>query len=359
MVNLAADVKDGFRKTTSLCGLYDWRHRGRVTIITYHRVLPLAQLKDFSSRSPLIASVEAFERNMQSLRKRYQLIAFDEYLQRIAAGDWSPKVRYAIVTLDDGWIDNYVHAFPVLKRYAVPATVFVATGFIGTRRGFWWQLVEDTLVSAYHHARRRRLVHEAVAEHGLQETSGLQDFFMASNPAQALRRIDGIIQRLKTYPPARLQRFAEDLSSVAGIEAPMALSWHQIAEMSSHGITFGAHSVNHHILTAISAEDAAREIIDSATILQANPAVNYAPIFAYPNGDTSDRVCDLVRAAGYRAAVTTEPKVTGFRPHDLYRLPRINIGAHIAASKLLFKSKLSRARSERSGSLESCDPVHA
>lgn len=351
MASLDRFAKDCVKKGISLLGAYDWRHRGNVTLLMYHRVLPQAQLIHPVLQASVVASTAAFERNMRFLRRRYTVISFKEYLDRVDNNDWASNRRYAIVTFDDGWSDTYFHAFPILAKYEIPATVFLVTSHVGTGRVFWWQAVGDALLAGRQDAIRGRGIRDLAREQGVAADNVLREIFDARAPDDMGRRIDTFIEQLKAQPPRRLQQFANDCASITGASSePMAMTWQQIAEMSTAGIEFGSHTANHYRLTALSVDDAVAEITDSAAALQSRPEINYTPVFAYPNGDNNQQVRDLVRAAGYRAAVTTHPMVTGFQPNDTYGLPRINIASHVAASNLLFKFKLSHSRAERASS---------
>jgi len=102
-------------------------NRQRVTVLCYHRVDD--RLKDNVS-----LGVEQFERQMALLRRRYRVVRADA----IARGevDRSSDRPIVAVTFDDGYRDNFTNARPILNRHGVPATFFVATGFIGTERAF-------------------------------------------------------------------------------------------------------------------------------------------------------------------------------------------------------------------------------
>lgn len=349
MVSPKIFIRDCCKKMLSLAGAYDWRHRGAVVLITYHRVLPQVQLSTLTAQASLIVSTEAFERNMRFLRARYTLLSFNEYLDRVDSGNWAREQRYAIVTFDDGCFDNYVYAFPILAKYSIPATIFVVTGYIDTCLRFWWQVIGDAVMSAHLCADHQQPLIEATQAHVSQETQALRQIFRARRAGHVSRQTDSLIERLKTYPLQSVQHFVDDCAAISKTPlTPMAMTWKQVAEMSAHGIEFGSHSVNHHLLTALPLEDATREIVDSASVLRSHPDVNFTPVFSYPNGNVNDQICDLVREAGYRAAVSTDPRVAGFRPGNPYRLPRINIAGRVAASNLLFKFKLACAVADQS-----------
>ncbi len=94
-----------------------------VAIILYHRIArPGSQPWSLMPTSP-----EDFEREMRYLRQRYQIVPLDELVSALAEWHALPP-RLAAITFDDGYREIYTDAFPVLKRYAIPATVFLPTG---------------------------------------------------------------------------------------------------------------------------------------------------------------------------------------------------------------------------------------
>ncbi len=99
----------------------------RFPILSYHRVN--------DERDPFFPSLptEVFERHMAFVSAAYVVLPLEELVERMARGR-VPRNALAI-TFDDGYRDNLTHAAPVLARHGLPATVFLATGVIGTGRG--------------------------------------------------------------------------------------------------------------------------------------------------------------------------------------------------------------------------------
>lgn len=98
-------------------------------ILMYHRV-------NDHDHDGLTTPTLVFEEMMRELRKRYQLVSLGELVQTLASGgSLGGKVA---ITFDDGYRDNLLCAAPILKKFNIPATFFVTTGYIGTARVFPW-----------------------------------------------------------------------------------------------------------------------------------------------------------------------------------------------------------------------------
>ena len=114
--------------------------RSRVVILCYHRV---------GGRDVLTKPTDEFRRDLDHLKKRYECLGLMEFCERLEAKA-TFKRRAVVVTFDDGYRDNLTQAFPALRAAGVPATFFVATGFIGTDRVFPHdvELAQATLIGS-------------------------------------------------------------------------------------------------------------------------------------------------------------------------------------------------------------------
>ena len=119
-------------------------------ILMYHRVLPHGAVTGTLDDN-VVVTPEAFEANVRFLLKRFAVVS----LADVMAGRQQKKPSF-VITFDDGWLDTYEVAFPILKRLGVPATVFLPTAYIGTSLMFWYDRVE-------------RLVRQWVMENGVAE----------------------------------------------------------------------------------------------------------------------------------------------------------------------------------------------
>lgn len=114
------------------------RHQYVVPIIMYHSVNP-----DASWENRLTVSPQAFQRQMDFLKKNgYRVLPLEELSALIKNKSRIPG-RTIAVTFDDGYKDNYVYAFPVLKKYGIPATIFVIISEIGRPDRLNWEEIRE------------------------------------------------------------------------------------------------------------------------------------------------------------------------------------------------------------------------
>jgi peptidoglycan/xylan/chitin deacetylase (PgdA/CDA1 family) len=203
--------------------------------------------------------------------------------------------RAVCITFDDGYRDNYENAFPVLRKFGLCATVFLATGSIESGKPLWYDLVFDSF-------RRSSVDSIVLGENG----------YRLGTVAEKRVALDGILRNLRRLSTAErdekilklLSALKVDASACRGYEK---LGWREIEEMCRGGIRFGAHTVTHPILTSIPLQDAIDEIRNSRRTIEDRLGTPVRT-FAYPNGgkeDFSETVKRLLKEEGFVAAVTT------------------------------------------------------
>ncbi|HIQ05618.1 MAG TPA: hypothetical protein EYH31_07970 [Anaerolineae bacterium] len=299
---------------SGLTDLYARRTPG-VRILTYHRVgkdpYPGRPLRD------LYVSPVAFERQIAFLRCRYELLALSELRRRMREGHPLPA-NGVVVTFDDGYQDNYVHAFPVLRQHSVPATIFLATDFIGTNRRFWWEELAARVAAT------QGQVHVKMA--------GLTESYDLDVPGARRQLFMDVVNRAVNMPPVTRGALLEDLrealgdtESAPGVGGSVMLSWDEVREMAGQGIEFGGHTASHVVLTALPDRQAREEVVACKEAIEAalgQPCRS----FAYPNEASSATVVRMVREAGYEVACVGGGKPNRLGPKsDWWRLQRIPV----------------------------------
>lgn len=259
-----------------------------VHILHYHRVN--------DDNDPYLGGldVRSFQAQMEYLARNFPVLSLDQ----IAAKDFSPRHRYFVaVTFDDGYRDNFVCAFPILKQLGIPATVFLATGHIGSDLLPWY----DQVRLAFKLTTRRR--------------------YSVAFPAGPGGPLQDDLSRLRCMEQSLgwLRRLSEDQRKLAlwavfdslGVPRDLALPnqmlhWDDIRQMAKHGLSFGAHTVTHPVLSRISGSQLKHEVEGSKRAIENRLQVPVAH-FAYPFGKSDDynsAAKQAVQAAGFRTAVT-------------------------------------------------------
>lgn len=99
-----------------------------IPIIYYHSV----GLKNpYWNRSFLTLEYLKFEKQLKYISRHYNVITLKDYYN-IITGNIPPIKNAIVLTLDDGYLDNWIWAFPLLKKYNLPATIFVSPEFVDT-----------------------------------------------------------------------------------------------------------------------------------------------------------------------------------------------------------------------------------
>lgn len=282
----------------------------RVLIVAFHRVTDDFTGEARSAIPGLIIGAATFEAQLDALHKAgFDVVSLSRALQ-ILSGARQSRRDVAVLTFDDGYGDVYAHAFPILRRRGQCATIYLASGCIGTRRPF----PHDRLYSLLLHnlflgGRPDRNQVVGCPWETASMCASLVERLIAGQSAESL---DVLMAALASRAdPDRLPGCSP---------ASLPLGWDEVRAMADQGITMGAHTVRHAVLTHESDEVVEREIAESKARIEAEtgrPVVD----FAYPNGFFDARVLAALRRLGFRSAVTTEdaPNRVGIDPLRLRR----------------------------------------
>jgi peptidoglycan/xylan/chitin deacetylase (PgdA/CDA1 family)/CelD/BcsL family acetyltransferase involved in cellulose biosynthesis len=267
-----------------------WKPRKEPTarILYYHRVND-----DADPFFPAI-SEDLFEREMRFLARHYKVVAFDRLLDCLESGE--PEAVVAI-TFDDGYQDNYHNAFPILRRYGLPATIFLTTGSLDNGEPLWFERLAAALKTT-----EREFI-------DLEIDLPIRCWLRTT--AERLAANDRLGGILRSLPDAEMRScLADILRQLATREAGarnVMLTWDQVRLMKTSGIDFGGHTVTHPFLSITDPQQAAWEISECKRRIEEELQAP-APHFAYPNGREPDFNAsnkELIRKAGYRAAAST------------------------------------------------------
>ena len=276
-------------------------------ILAYHRVAELRDTRAVDSRS-VSATPEGFARQMEHLARCYSVVSMPELLEVVEKGRRLPK-RAVLITFDDAYADFADIAWPTLKRLGLPATMFVPTAFPGhSERAFW----TDALYQAFAATLRVEINVPPLgrlpllrADEKRRSLRAIQDYVTTISHCEAKRLVDSVCADL-------------GLSCARG---GSVLSWDQLRQLAREGLTLGAHTRTHAIMTKITPEQMREEVQGSQEDLQREIG-RCLPIFCYPNGNHNDTAISVLREQGIRLAFTTLPGANELGFADALRLHR-------------------------------------
>jgi peptidoglycan/xylan/chitin deacetylase (PgdA/CDA1 family) len=287
-------------------------------ILMLHRACPPVPGTRLADNAGMEMTPKKLEAVIRFFKNRdYEFISPDQLVERLTNKNNNRK--FVMFTFDDGYADNYLHAYPVFKKHDVPFTIYVTTSFPDREAILWWYLLEDLLLEK-----------DGIV---IKTGSGEREFNCGglNEKEQTFRDIRSIIMNVSTN---------DYLETVTGIFEPygidvyrktsqLTLSWEQVARLSRDRlVTIGAHTVNHYTLSKLSPAEVKNEILESKQRLESHLGKEVHH-FAYPYGgreEAGKREFDLVKECQFKTAVTT--RFAGIFPahqRHLECLPRIFI----------------------------------
>ncbi len=267
-----------------------------------------------------------FEAQMRYVRRRYRVLSLDELCEEIEKP--SRKEDAVAITFDDGYRDLHTHALPVLRKYQIPATIFLAVASIETGQVPWYDRIflalkvfpKDEFEIVLDRPRNFRLV----------------------SPQARLQTAAEIIQHLRTLPDERRKEYCAALEEQ--IRLPQdelkdrMLTWDQIRAMCREGITFGSHTMTHPVVSRLTESQLEPELGESKRALE-HRIGSRAVHFAYPFGKPADcgtAALPFLVQNGYRSAATTV-EGTNEPGNNCYELRRSQVGNERSISMFAFK----------------------
>lgn len=302
--------------------------RGRnasLLVLIFHRVVP--------EPDPLLPGepdASRFAGLLDLLGSCFNVLPLTEAVRHLRERTLPPCA--VSITFDDGYANNREIAQPILAAKGLPATVFVAPGFLDGGLMF-----NDSVIEA---VRRAPQVLDLRSE-GLGE-------IRLTDPTARIKAIEALLQRFKYLEPGERARRIDDVVSIAGVTLPtnLMMTSEQVRELHRAGIEVGAHTVDHPILTSIDDRLASDQIVASRRRLE---ELIGTPVrsFAYPNGgpgrDYDGRHVAMARDAGFDFALSTAwGSATG--DSDLFQIPRV---APWDRSAIRYGLRLARAYAQR------------
>lgn len=297
-----------------------------MTILLYHRVTELAL-----DPNRLAVSSANFRDHMTLLRSEYKPLSLEQAAVALE-GDRVPR-RAVVVTFDDGYADNLEHAQPVLADTGVPATVFVATGYVDKTDEFWWDELERLVLLGGESQRELRLTRAGKA----------RSWSMAT-PEQRLDTYHQLSRVLRFgtadelgYALQQLRRWAGEPAEGRQRSTHRPLTAAELVELrnGSAQVEVGAHTRWHMALRTQTDEIQLQETAGSRDDLEAwlnERADSFAFPFGEPGLDYKRKTVQLIREMGFRRAVSNLPAPATKRSPQL-ELPR-NMVTNCGAEQL-------------------------
>lgn len=296
-------------------------------VLNYHRVgIPWHSDLD---RALWSATTEDFDRQVREITREFDVVSLDDLDQVLSRR----RGRHVLITFDDGYLDNYTEAFPILKSHGATATFFLTTGFLDVPRVPWWDEIAWMV--------RQSPRSELPANRWTGAPVPLDDH---NERAAAIRKL---LQTYKRQLGGQTDDFLVDLAHLTGsgrcprqIAHELWMTWPMIREMRQAGMCIGGHTVNHPVLANLPAEQQDYEVGECRRRIVAELR---EPItaFSYPvGGRTSfdEQTLAALARHEFRWGFTYLSGYVRSRRYDRYCLPRAAVETDVTPS--LFHSML-------------------
>lgn len=252
---------------------FNWKKRpDGVYCFTYHRIGQATET-EFDANVYSCTS-EQFENHLCAIKKNFEVISTDQLL-KIRTQSKPLTKRYAIITFDDGYLDNFEIALPLLKKHDLTATFFVTTDFISQKSIPWW----DEIAWMIKQTKAKSLTVGA----NDQTTFSLQ----TDNQNQLTHLVLSAVKKDKIRTiEEKINAIRQQLNCQYVIEkssTPLFMNWSQVEKMQQQGMTIGAHTVSHPILAHLDKPQQTHELATSKNIIEAH-IKQQVTSFAYPVG---------------------------------------------------------------------------
>ena len=240
-----------------------------------------------------------------------------------------------ILTIDDGYQDNFTFAYPILRKYSIPATIFITTDFISHKSWLWSNKLEYILNNSkqkiFEFPLNNKIVRFRLDSFDNWHKTQLRifNYCRAIGNLQKDNILDELARNLEVKVPEQTTRDFQPLT------------WDQIGKMNDNGVEFGSHTCSHPILSQLNLKDLEHELLDSKREIEGKLRREVTSL-SYPNGraeDINNTVIKITKKAGYSSAVTTMKGLNSVSNTDSLLLKRVAVSTD---NKIMLSRELTR-----------------
>lgn len=289
----------------------------KVAVLTYHRI---CNKNDDWSLNPL--PVKSFKEHLKFLTNSYNIISLDDLVDLMTKKEPIHE-KTVVLTFDDGYKDNYINAYPLLRKYEIPATIFLTSKLIGSGELVW----ADKVGYIIYNSSIDQIKIDELGEYSL------------GSKFEKYQTFSDIKRKLVNRTELEKSSFIDKLANLCQVEIPkdagceLMLSWDEVREMNENNIDFGAHTINHPVLPKLTPKEAKWEILESKKVLEENLQKKVTH-FSYPYGTFNQDVVNIIRELNFKSAVTLNQNLINTKKDDLYTLSRMDGFADLNFLKL-------------------------
>jgi peptidoglycan/xylan/chitin deacetylase (PgdA/CDA1 family) len=267
---------------------------GGMAIVMYHSVQDDPR-EQFDMLGGIIHSTQVFRGQMEVIARHFQPATLEDVL-RFLSGDRDPPPRSVLITFDDGYVDNYEVAKPVLDEFGIPAVFYVVVDCVDQQKLPWPAQLRQMFLTA-----KTRFWRDSGGKSWALDTreERLQAYAKA---AEECAKVSGVTQR------GFLEVLAGELAAAAVTPHQPMMSWEQIRSLDRSGHTIGSHTMSHPNMAQVCAKDAEMEFAESKRRLEhelRKPMVHFSYPCPAARPYWADHTRTLSQKTGYRSAVTT------------------------------------------------------
>lgn len=285
-----------------------------VDVLLFHRVCYLK-----TDPWKLAVTPEEFDNQIRYIKENYNVVRFED--------DWSNiNEKTVVITFDDGYVDNFYNAVPILRKYNIPATFFISTNNIGTNSEFWW----DELSSLFYNKENERIKFKY---------NGI--YYNLDTPENLRKSCLEIRSILMNMDPEKRRAELKLLHNIMDIplrehNCNRTMNKFEIQQLTQYeNISIGAHTKSHTRLSHLPVDIQMEEIKGSKEMLEQITG-GKIETFSYPFGsddDYTEKTVELVKYCGIKKAAVVKSGLY-CREHGEYKIPRNTIVGGTTARQL-------------------------
>lgn len=314
MNSIKALLRDTLAESALLSGLSDpgKRARGKLTVVTFHRVLP-EQLRQQYPYPGICVTPEELRWFCSFFQKYFTIGPLTHLHERWLQGEPTDRPLLAI-TFDDGQLDNLQYGLPVLDEFGYQATFYIPVAGVDQATILWHDRMGYCALAARNQG-----------ENAMQKTLGLAGKYGIPTSLSASFE-NHLVEHAKRIPSDKRLELVAAIEEMLKSQPPewgRLMTWDEIRAMHTQGHEIGSHSMTHTLMPQCNDNELHYEMTASRKRLEAELSSEIHS-FCYPNGDFDARSVAAAREAGYRNAVTTR---WGKNEHEAnpYELRRCDI----------------------------------